>query len=122
MATTRKVKRASGMGWQASIRRKGFPNPCRQVARGRENPVRVRRLTNEERAAPLDACKASDRAGLYLLVILALYTGARPGELWWLTWSSIDLSRGLATLEDTKNKSASHSPRKELLVINLALY
>lgn len=78
-------------------------NPARGVARGQENAGRVRYLSDQERADLLDACKNSDWDGLHLLVILALSTGARLGELWSLTWSSIDMQKGTALLEDTKN-------------------
>jgi len=78
-------------------------NPARKVARGQEHPPIVRWLDDDERKALLDACKKSRWGGLYLLVILALSTGARLGELWRLRWSDIDLEKGLAHLEDTKN-------------------
>ena len=78
-------------------------NPARKVARGQEHPPIVRWLDDDERKALLDACKESRWEGLYLLVILALSTGARLGELWRLRWSDIDLDKGLAHLEDTKN-------------------
>jgi integrase len=79
-------------------------NPARKVARAEENPGIVRWLSDAERKALLEACRESAWPGLYLLVTLALSTGARLGELWRLRWSDIDLDRGIAYLSDTKNK------------------
>ena len=79
-------------------------NPARKVARGEENPGIVRWLSDDERKALLEACRESIWPGLYLLVTLALSTGARAGELWRLRWADIDFERGLAYLSDTKNK------------------
>jgi len=78
-------------------------NPARKVARGEETPGIVRWLSDGERKALLDACKASRWNQLYLLVILALSTGARLGELLQMHWSDVDLKKGMAFLEDTKN-------------------
>jgi integrase len=78
-------------------------NPARRVARGQENPGIVRWLEDDERTALLEACKESGWPQLYLLVILALSTGARLGELRFLKWSDIDLKKGMAFLTDTKN-------------------
>lgn len=78
-------------------------NPARKVARGEENPGIVRWLSDDERKALLDACRESRWSQLYLLVILALSTGARLGELLSLRWSDLDLKKGMAYLVDTKN-------------------
>jgi len=78
-------------------------NPARKVARGEENPGIVRWLSDDERKALLDACRASRWNQLYLLVILALSTGARLGELLRLCWADLDMKKGMAYLVDTKN-------------------
>lgn len=85
-------------------------NPARRVARGQENPGIVRWLDDDERTALLAACKESSWPHLYLLVILALSTGARLGELRRLTWSDIDLKKGMAYLADTKNEERRALP------------
>jgi len=64
---------------------------------------RVRYLDADERRRLLDACKASTNPHLYLVVVFALSTGARKGEIRNLTLDDIDLARGRAVLRDTKN-------------------
>ena len=78
-------------------------NPARQVLRKEEPDGIVRWLSDEERLALLKSCKASKWPGLYPLVLLALTTGARQGELLGLTWDRIDLKAGTAYLEVTKS-------------------
>lgn len=64
---------------------------------------RVRYLSDDERARLLKACKESSNPYLYTIVVLALSTGARKMELLGLRWRDIDLSRGVITLDQTKN-------------------
>jgi integrase len=64
---------------------------------------RTRFLSDEERARLLATCKASDNAHLYPIVIFALSTGARKGEVLSLTFPDLNLKRGIAVLRDTKN-------------------
>lgn len=78
-------------------------NPVRKVRRPTEPRGRVRFLLEKERTALLGACKRSRNPLLYPLVVLALATGARLGELLSLRWSDVDLSRGVARLARTKN-------------------
>lgn len=78
-------------------------NPVRRVTKEQESPGRVRYLSDDERARLLAACKASDCKPLYLLVLFALTTGMRRGELLGLRWQDVDLERRLAVLQSTKN-------------------
>lgn len=82
---------------------KGYVHPCRSVERRPENNERTRFLSDDERARLLQACKASPWPRLYLLVLLALTTGARKGELLGLHWGDVDLARGVAHVGRTKN-------------------
>ena len=66
-------------------------NPARDVLRGEESKGRVRWLDDDERVALLKSCQMSGWSGLYPLVLLALATGARQGELLGLTWDRVDL-------------------------------
>ncbi len=56
-----------------------------------------------ERTRLLEACQASANPYLYTVVVLALSTGMRQGEIMGLTWDDVDLNQGRATLHDTKN-------------------
>ena len=78
-------------------------NPVRKIRRVKEPRGRVRFLSDDERGRVLDACKKSKNPNLYLLVLLAISTGARQAELLSLRWPDIDLERGLAVLHKTKN-------------------
>ena len=78
-------------------------NPVRNVRRPQEPHGRVRFLSAEERTALLAACKRDRNPLLYPLVVLALATGARLGELLGLRWAAVDLTRGVARLARTKN-------------------
>jgi integrase len=82
---------------------RGWVNPARGIRRGKENPGVVRFLDQDERRRLLDACKACAWPKMYGLVLLALTSGARRGELLQLRWRDVDLERGMAVLELTKN-------------------
>jgi integrase len=64
---------------------------------------RTRYLKDKERDALLKACKASSSKYLYLIVLMALSTGARKNELLSLNLDDVDTARGRAILRDTKN-------------------
>ena len=55
-------------------------------------------LTRDDVRALLDAC---DRRHLRLFVRLAVATGSRPGAILGLTWSRVDLEKGLVDLRDS---------------------
>lgn len=78
-------------------------NPVRGISKAKESRGRVRFLSDEERAALLAACSASDWQPLTALVLLAISTGARRGELAGLKWEDVDLKDARATIHDSKN-------------------
>lgn len=82
---------------------RGFESPTKHVEKLQEPRGRVRYLKEDERERLLVACKASSWARLYALVLMAMTTGARRGELLNLAWCDVDLERGEATLHDSKN-------------------
>lgn len=88
-----------------SYKRTGFTNPVRKesVSRFKENQSKNRFLMEEEQSNLLKICRESGWKKLYLLVLLALTTGARKGELLGLTWTNIDFKGRVASLKDTKN-------------------
>jgi len=78
-------------------------NPVRKVSKPREARGRVRFLSDDERERLLAACQVSRNVHLYTIVVLALGTGARRGELLTLRWSDVDLKRGAFIFRETKN-------------------
>ncbi len=78
-------------------------NPVRKISKLKEPRGRVRFLSDKERQRILEACKASTNPYLYMVVILALSTGARKNELLRIRWPDVDLRRGMITLHETKN-------------------
>lgn len=78
-------------------------NPLRKVKRPSEPRGRVRFLSDDERAALLLHCKNSGSDFVYPVVVLALSTGARHGEIMNLRWPDIDFNRSVITLHETKN-------------------
>jgi len=50
---------------------------------------------------------------LYPIVVIALSTGARQGEILSLNWNQVDLKRGTITLFETKNKEIRVVPLVE---------
>lgn len=78
-------------------------NPLQRVSKETEPRGRVRFLSDKEREALLTACGKSKLPELHLIVLFALTTGMRRGELLGLRWPDVDLERRVAVLHDTKN-------------------
>lgn len=89
-------------------------NPVKGIKRGKEIK-RVRFLgmagySKTEAVDLLKACKASKDPQLYPIVVTAMNTGCRAGELLDLDWQDIDFKRGTALLTDTKNGESRTIP------------
>ncbi len=78
-------------------------HPLRKIKRKPEPRGRVRFLSDDERIRLLEACKEARSPYLYIIVVLALSTGARRGELVNLKWGDVDLGREVIVLHETKN-------------------
>jgi integrase len=78
-------------------------NVIRDVVVENDSRQRDRVLSNDERQRLLKACRSSHWDKLYLLVLMAMATGARKGELLKLRWSDIDYKGNSTYLADTKN-------------------
>jgi integrase len=78
-------------------------NPVGDIRREKEPRGRTRFLSDEERKALLAACAKSDWTPLRALVLLAITTGARRGELISLKWANVDMKTGRALVQESKN-------------------
>ena len=85
-------------------------NPLLKIKRHPESQGRVRYLDDDERIKLLDACKQSSNKQLYVIVVLALSTGMRKGEILNLRRRDLFLSEGFVILDQTKNKERRRVP------------
>lgn len=85
-------------------------NPLRKVSRLPEPAGRVRYLSDRERNRLLKAVKASDHPHLNAIVLTALTTGARRGEILSLRWKDVDFTSKRAVLHRTKNNERRSLP------------
>lgn len=77
-------------------------NPCSKVKRLREDNIRTRYLTNAEEEQ-LMAAITEPFERLRPVIIFALNTGMRQGEVASLTWPQVDWQRNLIAVTNTKN-------------------
>jgi integrase len=77
-------------------------NPCKLVRRPSPPRGRTRRLQEDEEYRLLAAARAGRAPYIEPLIVLALETGARRGELLALDWRHIDLERRVAHVPITK--------------------
>ncbi len=75
-------------------------NPAAKVRLFREDPKRVRYLTEEEEARLMKACSPYLRQ----VVTFALHTGMRRGEILGLRWQDVDLRNAVATIPAARAK------------------
>ncbi len=85
-------------------------SPMRKVSKPKEPRGRERFLSDDERARLLTQCKASKSRWLYTVVVLAISTGMRSGEIMGLRWPRVDLVREQLLLTDTKNGASRAVP------------
>lgn len=85
-------------------------NPVSKISKPREARGRERFLADAERERLLQACRASSNRYLLPVVVLAISTGMRRGEIMNLRWSDIDLRRGTILLTATKNDTSRSIP------------
>ncbi len=108
---------------RAVRRRKLEASPLQGIQIEREENERTRTLTVEEEVKLIRAARAGGSAYLPALIILALETGARRGELLGLRWADVDLGRRVIAFRKTKAKRTRQVPmsaraRETLLTIS----
>jgi integrase len=89
-------------------------NPCLEVTKLREENRRDRYLSTDEERRLLAVC-AGERAHLRPIIIMAIYTGMRRGEILSLRWSQVDFSRGIIHLVKTKSGKGRDVPINQLV-------
>ncbi len=106
-STINKYKKVASVVFNYGIREYGLPeNPTRYIRSLPEKEGRTRFLSEAERTRLFKACRASHWDKLHLIVLLAITTGARKGELTKLRWNDIDFDRRTAYVSTTKKWSA----------------
>ena len=91
------LNHAHQWGWMGA-------NPVNKVQKVTKlNNARVRYLSDREREKLLKVCEGSLNPQLYPMVIFALSTGARLGEIMNLGLDDVDLKMQRAVLRETKN-------------------
>jgi len=81
-----------------------------------------RPLIKDELNRLLGACKVSDNPILYEIVVVAVLSGLRKGELRRLTWDDVDFERNLLRVRQSKTKTVFYKPMPdELREVLLAL-
>lgn len=85
-------------------------NPCSQIKKPKVSNQRTRRLSPDEEIALIAASNASRATLLTSLIIIAMETGMRLGELLSLTWDNLHLDKRTAYLPVTKNGESRTVP------------
>lgn len=78
-------------------------NPMKRIRKLKEPQGRVRFLDEAERSALLRACVESENSYLETIVLIAITTGLRRGEILELEWDRVNLETGLVIIEEPKN-------------------
>ena len=77
-------------------------NPMRRVHRLREAPARERSLTDDEEEKRLFEILVGRRAQVRPIVVVALQTGMRQGEVPGLKWEHVDFDQKTIYVAHTK--------------------
>jgi len=102
--TINKYKAAASIVFNYACREFDLPeNPVRHIRSLTEPRGIVRFLSEDERTSLFKACRVSQWDKLYLLVLMAITTGARKGELLNLKFSDVDFDRKTAYVQTSKN-------------------
>jgi integrase len=107
---------------KARVTPRGFEPPTKHVEKQQEGRGRVRYLKDDERERLLATCRESPWPRLFLLVLMAMTTGARRGELLALRWCDIDINIGEARIgEDTHAFETKNGDARTLILLPAVL-
>lgn len=95
-------------------------NPAKPVKLLKEPPGRLRYLELEQINLLLERCEDSKIPYLRPVVVTALHTGMRLGEILALCWHDIDLRNRLITVTKTKNNERKTIPINDILYEELS--
>ncbi|HEY8227438.1 MAG TPA: site-specific integrase [Pyrinomonadaceae bacterium] len=93
-------------------------NPMRRVHKLREAPARERYLTDEEEKR-LFAVLVGRRTHLRPIVVVALQTGMRQGEILGLKWEHVDFNQKAIYIAHTKSGRPRRIPMSKPLLVEL---
>ena len=120
-ATINRYKAAISVVFSYACREYDLPdNPVRHIRSLPESRGRTRYLSDEERKRLFEACRGSKWSKLYLLVLMAITTGARKGELLNLKFNDIDFDRQTAFVKTSKNGQPRVLPLTNEVVTELS--
>lgn len=89
-------------------------NPCLDVKKIPEENQRSRYLLEDEEASLLSAC-VGEREHLRPIILLAVNSGMRRGEILSLKWSQVDFQRGVIHLVRTKSGKRRDVPINQVV-------
>ena len=85
-------------------------NPVLKIRKPRSPPGRARRLTVDEEHKLLRAAARHPNPEFYAIVVLALETACRQGEILSISWENVNWSKRTVLLPMTKNGDAREVP------------
>ncbi|MDI1292414.1 MAG: site-specific integrase [Methylobacter sp.] len=97
-------------------------NIIRTIVIDDDTKQRDRVLTDEERKKLIEACKKSHWKKLHLLVLMAMTTGARQGELMSLRWCDISFNDSSGYIPDSKNGTSREIHFAPIVMTELKLH
>jgi len=119
-STINKYKKLVSVVFNYGIRELGLTdNPTRYIRSLPEKKGRTRYLSDNERKRLFKACRDSKWDKLYLLVLMAITTGARRGELLSLRWNSLDIDKQTAYVLTSKNGEPKVLPLTQSVIKEL---
>ena len=119
-STINKYKKLVSVVFNYGIRELGLTdNPTRYIRSLPEKKGRTRYLSDNERKRLFKACRDAKWDKLYLLVLMAITTGARRGELLSLRWNSLDIDKQTSYVLTSKNGEPKVLPLTQSVIKEL---
>ena len=117
MTMLNRVIKIAQSEWEINLPR---GNPCTDIQRPGQGKPRERRLQDDEEAQLLKAARAYG-GDIEHIIIMAIETGMRRGELVKMTWENTDLNKRTTLILDTKNGSDRCVPLSSKAIATLKL-